>query len=105
METNSARGVLFVPPCPQWGCQGYICSPASFLDGSQRPLECKGKRYSGWRELDEVLGTYIFHCLCQALHCLLSLVSQSWCFLKLPLVEGGVLQSKVSGCSVVFHFF
>lgn len=71
------------------------------------PLECKVERCSGGGGLDEVLGTYIFHCPCQALYCFLSLVSQRWCFLKLSLVEvdssPGFILSKVSGSSVVSH--
>lgn len=57
-------------------------------------LECKVERYSGGRGLDEVLGTYIFHCPCQALYCFPSLVSQRWCFLKLSLVEGDTAQAS-----------
>lgn len=50
METNSALGVLFVPPCSWRGCQGYICS-LIFLDGIQRPLNVKegpGMAGEGW---------------------------------------------------------
>lgn len=69
------------------------------------PPECKGERYSGGRGLDEVLGTYIFHCPCQALYCFLSLVSQRWCFLKLPLVEGDTVQASSCLKFLAFQLF
>lgn len=69
------------------------------------PLECKAERCSGGRGLDEVLGTYIFHCPCQALCCFLSLVSQRWCFLKLPLVEGDTIQASSRLKFLAFQFF
>lgn len=69
------------------------------------PLECKAERCSVGRGLDEVLGTYIFHCPCQALCCFLSLVSQRWCFLKLPLVEGNTIQASSRLKFLAFQFF
>lgn len=95
METNSAwDGGPLCSSLPSEGLPGLHLFPCIFFGWNPALLECKGKRYSGWRGLDEVLGTYIFHCPCQALYCLLSLVSQRWCFLKLPLIEGIVLQAS-----------
>lgn len=69
------------------------------------PLECRVERCSGGRGLDEVLGTYIFHCPCQPLYCFLSLVSQRWCFLKLPLVEGDTAQPSSRLKFLAFQLF